>query len=381
MDALLTDQERSWRDRAIDFARSQLGEDPRERDLSCTFWREGFETCGKAKYLALPVPAEYGGEGLGIVETIAALEGIGYGCPDTSLVFAISAALWTVTMPILEFGTNDQKQTWLPGLCNGSIVGANAASEVDAGSDIFSMKATAHRDGDHWILNGRKIWITAAPLANLFLVFASTLPERGALGISSFLVPSQTPGLNVIREIPKMGLRTVPMGEIAFENCRVPANSLLGREGRGASIFHAALEYERGAILAPVVGTMRRQLDACLQYARKRKQFGQPISKFQAVSHRLVDMAMRLESARASVYAFARARARKKDATIEACMAKIQVSECFVQNSIDAIRTFGAAGYVVETGIERDLRDSLGGLIFSGTNDIQKNIIAQNLIR
>jgi alkylation response protein AidB-like acyl-CoA dehydrogenase len=379
MDALLNEQERAWRDRAIGFARSELGEDPSERDRGGSFWRAGYERCGQAGFLGLPIPAEFGGQGLSVAETVAAMEGLGYACPDTGLIFAISASLWTVTMPILEFGTELQKQAWLPGLCDGRVVGCNAASEPEAGSDIFSLKTTARRDGSSWVLDGRKIWITAAPVADLLLVFASTDPERGALGISCFLIPKGTPGLSVVRSIPKMGLRSAPMGEIVFESCRLPTDALLGREGRGARIFQAALEYERGAILAPVLGTMRKQLETCLDYARKRKQFGQPIGKFQAVSHRLVEMAMRLESARPFVYAFARARAQRKDAALEASMAKVQVSECFVQNSLDAVRTFGGLGYAVETGIERDLRDSVGGVIFSGTNDIQKNIIAQHL--
>ncbi len=381
MDGLLTDPEKAWRDRAITFAKAELAEDLSEREANGTFWRTGYERCGRGGFLGLPVPSEFGGQGLSLPETVAAMEGLGYICPDTSLIFAMNAALWTVTMPILEFGTELQKQTWLPALCNGSLVGSNAASEPEAGSDIFSLKTRAERDGETWVLNGQKIWITAAPVADLFLVFASTDPQRGALGISCFLIPKDTPGLKVLREIPKMGLRTVPMGEIQLENCRIPADALLGRVGRGAQLFQSALDYERGAILAPIVGTMQRQLEKCLQFARKRKQFGQAISKFQAVSHRLVDMAMRVETSRAFVYAYARAKAQKRDATIEASMAKIQVSECFVQNSLDAIRTFGAAGYVVETGIERDLRDSVGGLLFSGTNDIQKNIIAQHLIR
>jgi alkylation response protein AidB-like acyl-CoA dehydrogenase len=217
-------------------------------------------------------------------------------------------------------------------------------------------------------------------VADLFLCFATTDPSRGILGISTFLVDRDAPGLRVVREIPKLGMKTVPMGELAFDDCRLPAEALLGREGRGAAIFNAAMELERGSILAAALGTMRRQLERCIHHARTRKQFGQPIGKFQSVSNRIVDMALRLEASRLLVYRYAWAHARGEDATMAASMAKIQVSESFVQNSLDAVRLFGAAGYAEETGLERDLRDSVGGVIFSGTNDIQRNIIAQHLL-
>ncbi len=228
-------------------------------------------------------------------------------------------------------------------------------------------------------MNGRKTWITAGPIADLFLCFATTDPTKGILGISAFLVERDAPGFGVIREIPKLGMRTVPMGELAFEDCALTPDSLLGREGRGASIFNAGLELERGAILAAALGTMRRQLERCTEHARTRKQFGQPIGKFQSVSNRIVDMALRLETSRLLVYRFAWLKSRGLEATAAASMAKLHVSESFVQNSLDAVRIFGAAGYAEETGLERDLRDSVGGVIFSGTNDIQRNIIAQQL--
>jgi alkylation response protein AidB-like acyl-CoA dehydrogenase len=174
-----------------------------------------------------------------------------------------------------------------------------------------------------------------------------------------------------------MGLRTVPMGEVAFEDCRLPTAALLGREGRGAEVFNASMEWERGAILATSLGAMRRQLERCIAHARTRRQFGQPIGKFQAVSHRIAEMAVRLESCRPMVYKIGWLMSRGEDATAAAAMAKLHVSRCLVDNSLDAVQLFGASGYVTETGLERELRDSVGSLIFSGTNDIQKNIIAR----
>lgn len=380
MDFALTATQLSWHEEAVKFAREHLV-DPeiREHDREGTFWREGWNRCARFGAQGLPIPETYGGKGLDPLTTVMAMEGLGYGCPDNGLLFALNASLWTVTMPILEFGTEEQKQRWLPPLCDGRLVGANAASEPEAGSDIFSMTTRAERKGDGWVLNGRKIWITGGPVADLLIVFATTAPDRGVLGITGFIVPAKTPGFRVDRDIDKMGMRTAPMGELVFENCELPAEALLGREGRGSKIFNAALEWERGAILSPSLGAMKRQVEQCIAYARKREQFGKPISKFQSVSNRIVDMMVRLETSRMLIYKYAGKKCQGKDASFEASMAKLHVTESFLANSLDAVRIFGAQGYTVEAGLERDLRDAVGGPIFSGTNDIQRNILAQQL--
>jgi alkylation response protein AidB-like acyl-CoA dehydrogenase len=380
MEFSFTEAQQHWYDTALKFAREALADDAApEREQRGEFWREGFERCARFGIQGLPVPVQYGGQGQDLETTVAAMEGLGYGCPDTGLIFAINAALWTVTLPILVFGTEAQKQQYLPGLCDGRLLGANAASEPEAGSDIFGMQTSAEQRGDSWVLNGRKTWITAGPLADLFVLFATTDPSKGVLGISAFLIERGSPGFHVAREIPKLGMRTAPMGELVFDECILPAESVLGRTGRGAPIFNAALEWERGGIFSSVAGTMRRQLDCCIEHARTRKQFGQAIGKFQSVSNRIVDMAVRLETSRFMLYRYAWAKTRGQDAAVWASMAKLHVSECFVQNSLDAVRVFGASGYTIERGFERDLRDSVGGVIFSGTNDIQRILIAQHL--
>ncbi|MDB5352081.1 MAG: acyl-CoA dehydrogenase [Planctomycetota bacterium] len=379
MDFALSVEQQRWHDAALKFARDELNDDVIARDDRAEFWRDGWTRCARFGLAGLPIPAEFGGQGVGLPETIAAMEGLGYGCADNGLIFGLNAALWTVAVPLLTYGTVEQKQRFLPGLCDGSLIGANAASEPGAGSDIFSMKATAERRGDHWILNGHKTWCTNAPTADLFSVYATADTSLGLMGITAFLVPRETPGFRVVREIPKMGLRTVPMGEVVLDDCRVPDNLRLGRQGRGAEVFSGSMEWERGAILASTLGTMRRQLERCVAHARSREQFGQPIGKFQSVSNRIVDMALRLETCRSLVYKIGWLKSLGRDATTEAAMAKLLVSECFVQNSLDAVRTFGASGYVCETGIERDLRDSVGSLIFSGTNDVQRMIVAKRM--
>jgi L-prolyl-PCP dehydrogenase len=379
MDFSLTQEQQQWHDAAVRFAQSELIDDITGRDDRREFWREGWLRCAKFGIQGLPVPAEFGGRGEDLPATIAAMEGLGYGCPDNGLIFAINASLWTNTIPILRYGTDSQKQRYLPGLCDGSVIGANGASEPEAGSDIFSMQARAERQGDRWVLNGRKTWVTSGPIADLFVCYATSDPARKVLGISAFLVPRDAPGFRVVREIPKLGVRTVPMGELAFEDCTLPAESLLGREGRGAEVFNCSMEWERGSILASTLGTMRRQLERCIEHARSRRQFGKPIGKFQSVANKIVDMKLRLETCRPLVYKIGWLKARGQDATLEAAMAKLYVSDCFVKSCLDAVQIFGASGFVTETGIERDLRDSIGSTLYSGTNEIQRNIIAQQL--
>jgi alkylation response protein AidB-like acyl-CoA dehydrogenase len=383
MDFALSPDQQDWHDRAVALGRDALTPPPGElieRDRHERFWREGYQRCGRAGLAGLPVPKQFGGQGQTIDVAVAAMEGLGYACPDTGLAFALGASLWTITMPIVAFGTETQKSRWLPGLCDGTLFGANAASEPESGSDIFSMSTRAtRRDDGSWSLAGRKIWITGGGLADLLVVFATTDPSKGVLGISTFLVPRETAGFKVVRTIEKIGLRTAPLAELAFDDCVLPPDALLGREGRGSKIFQAALEWERGAILAPMLGVMRRQLEQCVEYARKRKQSGQPIGKFQAVSHRIVAMHQRLETSRLLIHRYAWMKAQGQDATAAAALAKLHVTECFLANSTDAVRTFGALGVTTELGLERDLRDAVGGVIYSGTNDIQKNILAQSL--
>ena len=350
-----------WYDTAVRFAREQLAdaESLREKSAGSSGAKDMSGAAGSASR-ACPFRREYAGRGEDLPTAVAALEGLGYGCPDAGLVFATAAAMFTVTLPILTFGTDAQKQRFLPGLCAGRLVGANAATEPGAGSDIFAMETRAERRGDRWILNGRKAWITSAPIADLFVCFATTDPSKGVLGISAFLVERGTAGLRTVREISTLGLRTAPLGELVLEDCVVPAENLLGREGRGSSVFNAALEWERGALLAGAVGTMQRQLEQCIEQARSRKQFGQPIGRFQSVSNRIVDMTVRLETSRFLVYRYAWAESQGQDAALWASMAKLHVSECFVQNSLDAVRLFGAAGFSRDNNQERDLRDSVG---------------------
>jgi len=298
---------------------------------------------------------------------------------DQGLLFSLNAHLWTNSIPILRYGTDAQKHKYLKALCDGSLVGANAASEPDSGSDIFSMRTRARREGDYYVLSGTKTFVTNATVADVFVAYATINPSLGATGITAFIIERDTPGLVIDRKLDKMGLRTSPMAQVVFDGCRIPVTQRLGREGRGVLIFECSMEWERGCILASCLGVMRRQLDECIEYARTRKQFGKPIGKYQSVANRIVDMKVRLDTCRPLEYRIGALKDADQDATMEAALAKLHVSESFVKSCLDAVQVFGGYGYMTEMQIERDLRDSVGSTLYSGTSEIQRNIIAKGL--
>jgi alkylation response protein AidB-like acyl-CoA dehydrogenase len=375
----LSDEQRRLQDSAIAFARSGLGEDLRARDRDQQFDRELWQRCARFGVLGMPIPETYGGLGLGLGELLAVMEGLGYGTRDQGLLFSLNAHLWTNSLPILKYGTPEQRQRFLPGLTDGSLIGANGASEPDAGSDIFAMRTRAERRGDVYVLNGTKTFVTNAPEADLIVGYATVDPALGAMGVTAFIIERDRPGVAVGRHLEKMGLRTSPMAEIVFEDCVIPIGNRLGREGRGVEVFECSMEWERGCILASCLGVMRRQLEDCLRHARSRRQFGRPIGKFQSVANRLVDMKVRLDTCRPLVYRLGWLKDQGRAAMLEAAVAKLYVSECFVKSSLDAVQIFGGYGYMTEQQVERDLRDAVGSTIYSGTSEIQRNLIASQL--
>jgi alkylation response protein AidB-like acyl-CoA dehydrogenase len=368
-----------FRKAAIEFAKGNLSAGMIERDRDSHFDRQLWQKCAEFGILGMPIPQNYGGLGLGLSVMIDVMEGLGFGARDHGLLFSLNAHLWTNSIPILEYGTEAQRQKYLPGLCDGTLIGANGASEPGAGSDIFSMRTRATRDGDDYILTGNKLWVTNGPVADIFVTYATVNASLGVTGITAFIIEKDTPGLTIGKHAEKMGLRTSPMSEVNFEKCRVPVSQRLGREGRGAAIFECSMEWERGCILASVLGSMQRQLDECVDHARTRKQFGKAIGKNQSIANKIVDMKMRLETCRPLVQRIGKLKDAGMDATVESSMAKLHVSECYVQSSLDAIQVHGAYGYMREAQIERDLRDAVASRIFSGTSEIQRNIIARGL--
>jgi len=375
----MTEEQRRLQQSAIAFARKMLAYDVIAADAAETFNVEAWRACADFGVLGMPIPQEYGGLGLGLASLLAVMEGLGYGTRDQGLLFSLNAHLWTNSIPILVYGSDAQKAAYLPGLCDGTRIGANAATEYGAGSDIFSMRTRAVRDGDAYVLNGTRMFVTNATVADLVVAYATIDPALGAMWITAFIIARGTPGMTVGGKLHKMGLRTSPMAELIFEDCRVPLANRLGREGRGVDVFECSMEWERGCILASCLGVMRRQLEECIRHARELKQFGLPIGKNQSVANRIVDMKVRLETCRSLVFRIGELKDRKEPAMLEAAMAKLHVSQCFIQSSLDAIQTFGGYGYMTEQQVERDLRDAVGSGIYSGTSDIQRTLIAKAL--
>jgi len=364
---------------AAEFARDTLNEDFSAREHAGGFSRAGWQACAEFGVQGLPFPGDYGGSEADVATTMLAMEGLGYGCEDAGLLFGINAQMWSVQMPISIFGTEAQKRRYLPALCEGRMIGAHGMSEPDSGSDAFSMRSAARREGDHWVLNGTKTFVTNAPVAEVFVVFANTDPGGGVLGISAFLVERGTPGFSIGREIGKLGLKTSPMAELALQDCRLPADSLLGEEGHGAAIFNSSMEWERGCILAINLGIMQRQLEGSIRYAEARKQYGRSIIEFQAIERKIADMATRIEAGRQLLYRMAWAKQSGLDAVMYAAAAKLYLSEAAIQSSLAAVQIHGGYGFTTDFTPERDLRNAIGGTLYSGTTEIQKNIIAQRL--
>jgi L-prolyl-PCP dehydrogenase len=359
------------------FAREQLVMDAHERDRTGTFAQDEWRRCGAAGLLGLCVSPTYGGRGVDCLTTARTLEAFGRECRDAGLCFSIGAHLLACALPIDQFGTPAQKAAYLPSLCDGTCIGANAATEQHAGSDVFALEMTAVTVDGGYILNGEKTFVTNAPVAGLFLVYAATRPQEGFFGISAFLVSRDTPGVIVGPPLDKSGLTTTPASTLRLEDCRVADSQRLGPAGAGGAIFQASMTWERCCLFALWLGTMERQLEDVVRHARTRKQFGKPIGVNQAVSHRIADMKLRLEAARLLVYRACWERGRRGASDLTPSLAKLAVSEGFVQSSLDAVQIFGAAGVTRDGGIERYVRDALPSTIYSGTSDMQREIIAR----
>jgi len=375
----LTDEQEVLRDRAREFAKRHLG-DPTlaQRDREGRWSQDLWDQAAAFGLAGAIAPPELGGAGLGLLETCLMLEGLGQGCHDSGLLFSASAHLFAGLVPLLEFGTPEQHARWVPALASGATLAAHAMTETESGSDAFSLKTRAVLDGDHYVLNGTKAWVTNAPQCDLAIVFART-GDGAALGaLSGFVVPRGTPGFAVGPAEDVIGLRTAPLGEIVLTDCRVPVDHRLGAEGAGALVFMSSMGWERIGILAASLGVMARVTKACVKHARGRRLGGRPLSSFQSVSHRIVDMHARLETARLVLYQAA----WKKDhkvAGAHAELSKIVVAEALVETCLDALKVHGALGLTRELGLERDLRDALMSQAYSGTADVLRNLVARSL--
>jgi hypothetical protein len=379
MDFSLSEEQRVFRDSAARLAREYLASDLVALEREGHFPRERWKRCAEFGVQGWPLPEEYGGSGADVITTMLGMEALGYGGADQGLLFSVHAHMWAIEMPILAFGSPEQKRRFLPRLCDGSWIGAHAMSEPDSGTDAFSLRTRAERRGDRYVLTGTKTFVTNAPVADLVLVFATVNPKRGMWGVTAFLVERDRPGLSIGPPFEKMGLSTSPMAEVVLENCEVSLENRLGREGQGAAIFNHSMGWERSCILASTVGAMERQLEASIEHAKTRQQFGRPIGSFQLVASKIADMKVRLETSRLLLYRGAWSQARGGMTPLEAAMVKLHISEAAVQSALDAIQIHGGYGYMKEYEVERALRDAIGGRIYSGTSEIQRVIIARNL--
>ena len=378
MDFTLTTEQKALREQIVGFARDVLSPGAAERDRDQLFSRELWQKCGEFGLQGLTVSEEFGGLGLDSLSAAIALEALGYGCRDGGLVFSLCAHLLSCVIPVWKHGTEEQKKRFLPGLCDGSLVGGNATTEPGSGSDAFAMRTHAQRSDNGWVLNGTKMFVSNGPVADLLLIYAVTDRAKGFYGgVSGFIVPTDTRGLTASGKIEKMGIRTSPLGEVALEDVFVPDEMVLGGIGAGSTIFLESMDWERTLLFAAHVGSMDHLLEQAVSYARTRTQFGQPIGKFQAISHRIADMKINVEAARLLTYRAAWRLDRERSVSLDAAIAKVFVSESLVRSALDTVQVYGGYGFMTEYEIERVLRDSVGSRIYSGSSEMQRNIIAR----
>ncbi len=378
MDFSYSEEQQLLRDTIGRFAAKELNDTVIERDREHQFPHQLWLKAGEMRLQGLPVSEDYGGSGLDPLTSAIALEALGYGCEDSGLVFSICAHLLSCVIPIWKFGNEEQKQRYLPKLCNGSLIGVHAMTEPGAGSDAFAMTTKAVPCDGGYVINGNKTFISNAPVADVVIVFAVTNATKGYYGgISAFIVEKGTPGFKHGQTFEKMGLRTAPLGELVFDNVIVPENAILGGVGAGSSMFTHAMDWERVCLFASHVGTMERLMGKAIAFANTRKQFNQSIGKYQAVSHRIADMKVRLEAARLLIYKAASLLDKTKTVSLDAAVAKLFASESLVKTAMEVVQIHGGNGYMVEYEMERALRDAIGSTIYSGTSEMQRNIISR----
>ena len=378
MDFCFSDEQKMLRDNIVKFAQRELSNGATERDRDQAFSPELWRGCAGIGIQGLPVPEEYGGSGFDPLSCAIGLEALGYGCRDGGLVFSLCAHLLACVVPLWAHGSAEQKRRYLPGLCDGSLIGMHALTEPGSGSDSFAMRTRADKESDGWRINGTKTFISNAPVGDLALVFALTDAKKGFYGgVTAFIVPANTPGFSVGNKFEKMGLRTSPVGDVVFQDMHVPDEAVVGSVGGGSSVFATAMDWERILLVASHVGVIERLMETSLAYARTRSQFGQPIGKFQAVAHKIADMKTQLEAARLLTYRSAWRLENSRSASLDASITKLFVSETLVKTALDTVQIHGGYGFIAEFEVERALRDAVGSTIYSGTSEMQRNIIAR----
>jgi alkylation response protein AidB-like acyl-CoA dehydrogenase len=379
MNWFLTDEQKMIIETSREIAQKKILPVREKYDHEGTFPWDVVKAMAEADLCGLYVPAEYGGFGGGVFELCLAVEELSKVDGGISLAMAATAL---GVFPLLLFGTEEQKKRFLPDIAAGRKLAAFGLTEANAGSDALGMKTTAKLDGDHYVLNGTKQWITNGGNAEVYTIIAMTNPAKGARGLSAFIVEKGTPGFSFGKYEDKMGIRASSTTELVFQECRVPRANLLSREGMGAIVTITTLNYSRPGVGSQALGIAAGALEDAVKYARQRVQFGEPVSSFQAVQHMLADMATQIEAARALLYATAKTiDAGEKHFAKESAMTKLFCSDTAMKVAVDAVQVMGGYGYMREYPMEKRMRDAKITQIYEGTNQIQRNEIALQLIK
>ncbi len=379
MDYGLSEQQEMIRDLCRQIAVEKIKPVREHYDETGEFPWDVFKAFAAADLCGLYIEETYGGLGGGVMDLTVAVEELSKACSGIALSLAATAL---GTFPIILHGSEEQKQKYLPRIASGESLAAFGLTEAEAGSDAGGTRTTAVKDGDHYVLNGTKQWITNGGEADVYVVIAMTNKAKGARGASAFIVEKDTPGFTFGKKENKMGIRASVTRELIFQDCRVPAENLLGREGMGFLVAMKTLDQSRPGVAAQALGIAAGALDEALHYSRQRRQFGKPICAFQGVQFMLADMAVAVESARCLVYQAARAiDGGARDISKISAMCKLHASDTAMKVTTDAVQVFGGYGYMKEYPVEKMMRDAKITQIYEGTNQIQREVIALAMIK
>lgn len=376
----LNNEQKMLRDAARDFAQKEIAPIAAEFDESGEFPHATIKKMGELGFMGIEVPEQYGGAGMDALSYVLALEEICKVDASHGVVMSVNNSLYC--HGILKFGTEEQRNKFVTPIASGKAIGGYSLTEPQTGSDAGALKSRAIRDGDFYILNGRKSWVTSGPVANYFVVFMMTDPEKKQKGVTAFIVDGTTPGLTRGKKEPKLGIRASATSELIFENCRVPAENRLGSEGEGFKIAMTVLDAGRIGIATQALGIAEAAYEAARQYAGQREAFGQPIGSFQGTGFKIADMKTRIEASRLLIYNAAIAKDKSKDTggrySLEASMAKLFSSETAMYVTHQSVQIHGGMGYSKELPVERYFRDAKITEIYEGTSEIQRLVISRN---
>jgi butyryl-CoA dehydrogenase len=379
MEYFLSEELTMIRDLARKIAQEEIAPKAAELDEKEEFPWEIINILKEAEFMGIYLPQEYGGMGGGVLDLSVVVEEFSKACGGVAVSYAANAL---GTFPIVLFGSKDQKQKYLPKIASGEYLAAFGLTESDAGSDASNIKTTARLEGDHYVLNGTKQWITNGGEAQVYTVIASTKPDRGARGLTAFIVEKGTPGFDFGKKEMKMGIRCSSTRELVFQDCKVPVENRLGKEGQGFAVAMKTLDKARPGVAAQAIGIAQGALDHAIAFGMERKQFGHPITAFQAIQHKIAECSTRIEAARALTYATAKMiDSGIENFSKESAMCKLFASDTAMFVTTEAIQIYGGHGYMREYPVEKFFRDAKITQIYEGTNEIQRNVIGLEAIR